>query len=1092
MTRRVAILLVWLVLGVNIGDVLAAGNLRVSKLRCEYMANPLGVERDKPRLSWIIESAQRGQKQIAYHVLVADSREMLAKDRGNLWDSGKVVSDQSIQIVYDGKPLLSATDYYWKVRIWGKNDEPISWSSVGTWSMGILEEDLWQAKWLGYAKMLEGKLGENDPMRPLGDEGSQWIWFRGGYPEQHVGKGTAYFRRTFTLEDKKTIEWARFLLTADDEFKLYVNGKEAGPGNGKELSWRRPEDIDVTEFLVNGQNILAIEATNASNGPAGVTGRFVIQLENGDQIRINTDASWKTEIEVKDDWRLVDYDDAQWTRPNVFGQTDVANLAKLAKWSEDTAGPLFRKTFRVNRPVKSAKVYISGLGYYELRLNGNKAGDHVLDPAFTRYDKRVLYVTYDVTGQVKQGMNTLGVMLGNGWYNFPTRTTWNFDRARWRDLPKVMLQMHIIFDDGSTETINTDSSWKAIAGPVIYDSPLNGEIYDARKEKTGWDRAEYDDSRWASAEVVAGPKGFLKAQMMPPIKVIQTITPVKVTETKPGVFLFDMGQNFAGWTRIRVSGPAGTKLTIRYGEILHPDGTLDRKGIGKYVRSGDFQTDTYILKGEGQEIWEPRFTYHGFRYAEVTGYPGKPGLDDVTGRVVSTAFEKAGSFECSNDLLNKIQQMILWSHRSNFHGYPTDCPQREKNGWVDGHRIAVTSLYNFNSASLYSKWLDDFKDEQKRTGDLPGIIPTSGWGYYYFNGPGWGSGYVILPWYLHEYSGDQLILEKHYDGMKRYTDFLTSKASSDHAVVYHSLGDWLSTRKDMPHGILTNSYYYQDALIISKVAGMLGKTQDAEKYAELATNIRRSYNKRFYKGQGIYANGSQASLSTPIYQGLVEQQEKDLVVEKLVERVEETDFNYETGTVSTKFILPVLSDNGRIDVAYKIATQTTVGSLGYWATHGGTALWEDWTGEEGSRNHVSAFGYVGEWFYRYLAGINVDPEQPAFKHIVISPMPVGDLVWVKAKHESMYGTIQSSWQIKDRTFTLNVTIPVNTTATVYVPAQSTDRVTESGQPPAQSKGVEFLRMHGDTAAYRINSGSYQFVSGGAFEPATDGRVKTDR
>jgi alpha-L-rhamnosidase len=882
----------------------AAAPPQVDRLRCEYLENPLGIDVTKPRLNWLMRSDERGQRQTAYQILVAGSRELLEQDRGDLWDTGRVDSDRSIQIEYAGKPLTSNMECWWKVRVWDKDGQPTAWSKSAHWSMGILDPAEWQAKWLAYTKDL-------------------------------------------------------------------------------------PYDVE---------------------------------------------------------------------------------------WTQSAPSPVFRKSFKIDRPIRSAAITVCGLGFYELHLNGGRVGDHVLDPAFTRYDKRALYVTYDVTDRLKQGPNAIGAMLGNGWYNSHTRCTWNFDKAPWRDRPRLLVQLRVVLADGTVQTIASDGTWRATIGPIVRDAIRNGEVYDARREMPGWDAPGYDDSSWAAVEVVAGPKGMLRAQMLPAAKVMRTLTPISVTEPKPGVFIVDMGQNMAGWAQLKVAGPAGSRVVMRYAERIAPDGALDVGSLAQFVFKGPFQTDTYILKGQGEEVWEARFTYHGFRYVEVTGWPGKPTVDDFRGRVVHTAFEDAGSFQCSNDLLNKIQQMTLWTYRANFvDGYPTDCPQREKNGWTgDAHVAAEMAIYNFDNTAGYLKWINDFDDAQLPDGNLPGIVPSSGWGYQWGNGPSWDSAYILIPWYLQQYCGETRVFANHYDCMKRYVDFMSTKAKND--LVEHGLADWLSPKTETPAVVTSSGYYYVDATILAKIAAMLGKSDDAKKYGDLAEAIRSSYNKTLYKGNGIYANGSQTALACPIYQGLVAAGEKAGVVTELAANVRRCDNHLDTGFLGTKYLLPALSDNGQCELAFRIATQTTPPSWGDWVKRGATTLWEDW-GDGASRNHF-AFGVIGEWFYKTLAGINLDPNHPAFKHVIIRPRPVGDLKWVRARHESLYGAIASEWHRDANSFTLSVTIPPNTTAEVHVPTLFGEKeaITVNGRLSAEASGAKSRRTENGDTVFEVDSGRYEFVA----------------
>lgn len=530
------------------------GGLSVGRLRCEYLENPLGIEIAQPRVSWIVESGDRGEKQTAYQIMVASAADELEKGHGDLWDSGEVRSDQTTFIPYGGKPLVSRQTCFWKVRSWNKDGKVSPWSEPATWEMGLLEAKDWDGEWIA---------------------------------------------RTTSLDEL----------------------------------------------------------------PA----------------------------------------------------------------------PHFRKELVLDGEIKKARAYICGLGYHELSINGKKVGDHLLDPGFTRYDRRILYVAHDVTSLVRTGANAVGVILGNGWFNGQTKAVWNFHEAPWREAPKLLLSLVIEYTDGRKLVVGSDGSWKTGTGPIVFNSIYGGENYDARLEVPGWDQPGFNDSAWQPVKVVSAPKGRLSAQTMPPIREKQVIKPVKMTEPKPGVFIFDMGQNFSGVTELKVSGPAGTTVTMRHGERLSPDGSLDTRDMEQHVKrmgkEQPHQTGNYTLKGGGPETWRARFTYYGFQYVEITGFPGKPTLDSLSGVYFHTDVPVAGNFECSNPLLNKIWQAARWAYLSNLQGIPTDCPHREKNGWTgDAHLAAEQAIFNFMPAGIYTKWVNDLGDEQKPTGQLPGIVPSAGWG----------------------------------------------------------------------------------------------------------------------------------------------------------------------------------------------------------------------------------------------------------------------------------------------------------------------------------------------------------------------------
>jgi len=885
-------------------------------LRCENLQNPLGIDTLRPRLSWIIEAqsgkcteAQRGIKQTGYQILVASSEDLLAQDKGDLWDSGEVPSDRCTFIDYAGRPLQSRMCCYWKVRVWcskpesgtasggrPENTECSVWSERSIWSMGLLGRDDWSAKWIG-----------------------------------------------------------------------------------------SPSDDKVE--------------------PA----------------------------------------------------------------------PLLRKSFSLKKDIKRATAYICGLGYYELSLNGKKVGDHVLDPKVTQYDCRVLYVTYDVTKQVREGMNAAGVMLGNGWYNYHVKNPWHFDEAPWRNKPRMLLQLEVEYADGSTQSVISDGSWKYSTGPVQFDGMLNGEVYDARLEKDGWDTAGYDDSKWVAAKVVTAPKGRLVPQMSQPIRVVGVIKPVSLKQPKPGVFVYDLGQNIAGTAQLTVEGPSGVDLKIQYAELLHPDGTLNQTNINTFCESGDFQTEHYILKGRGVETWHARFMYYGFQYVQITGFPGELKLENLAGLVMRSDVESAGSFECSNELLNKIHSCNLWSYLNNFFGYPTDCPNREKIGWTgDAHIAAETGLYNCDPSAVYAQWLRDFHDEMRPNGELPGIIPTGGWGYERWGGPAWCSALILIPWYMYLYRGDAGILQENYEYMKRYVDYMTT--ASPGSINAQGMGDWFPAKTETPVDVTSTSYYYIDALVLSRIAGVLGRKDDSTEYARLADKVKKAFNSKFFdRKTGQYGGGTQTSNACALHQGLVESSDVDAVVKNLLESVVKNDNHFDGGIIGAKCILHALTDTGHVDIAYKLAAQSTWPSWGDMVRQGATTLWEGWNADIGTHNHVM-LGDISAWFYEVLAGILPDPAGPGFKRIIIKPRVAGDLSWVKAYHDSPYGRIISNWNRKGSSLTMDVTVPINTTATVHVPSMNATGVMETDKDPIKAEGITFLKMENGAAVFEVGSGSYRFSS----------------
>jgi alpha-L-rhamnosidase len=704
--------------------------------------------------------------------------------------------------------------------------------------------------------------------------------------------------------------------------------------------------------------------------------------------------------------------------------------ALLNNWQRPVLpAPFFRKTFDCKGKTDNSKVHICGLGYYELYMNGRKVGDHVLDPVVTHYDRRARYIAYDVSEYLVPGRNVFGVVLGNGWYNCHTPEVWHFDKASWRDYPKLLLEL----ETGGKALLCSDESWRVTDGPIVFDGLRNGETYDARLELDGWLSPDYDDSAWKMAANVSPPGGVLRLQSMPPCKVTQTLPVTKQWEIPDGSIVFDIGRNITGWARITVSGKRGTELIIRYAENLKDGGDIDQTRIAPFIKGGDCQTDRYILKGDdGSEVWEPRFTYHGFRYLRISGVSADVKIEKVEGRVVNTAFEQIGGFSCSDETLNRLQECTCWSYVGNFTGIPTDCPHREKNGWTgDAQLAAETGLFNFAAGTSYNQWMDSFADVQRPSGQLPGIVPSSGWGFNWGSGPAWDSAFLLIPWYVYLYSGDSSSIRTHYDSMKKYVDYCTGMAT-DHIVSF-GLGDWchVDQNRITPVALTSTAYYYVDCILLSKFAAIKGRISDQRKYAGLAEKIRAAFNRCFYKGDGIYTNGEQAALGCAIYQGLVEDSEKDKVVAKLADIVKANGCKPDFGILGAKYVPRALSDNGHVELAYKLITQPEFPGWAHWLKQGATTLWESWSGES-SRNHIM-FGDISAWMYQYLAGILPDPDHPGFKHVTIKPQPVPDLKWVHSEYVLPAGKIVSKWEQMEGEFNLTVEIPPNTTGTIIMP-----------------------------------------------------------
>ncbi len=886
-------------------------DILVSSLKCNYSSNPLGIETAHPGLSWELYSARRGEHQQAYQILVSADTAKLRRNEGDVWNSGKVMTSRSVHVPYEGKPLKSATRYYWKVRVWDKEGRAGAWSDVAWWETALTGKSDWLAQWISAPRVFD----------------------------------------------------------------------------------------------------------------------------------------WKTRSEFRQ------------------------RLPKNAPPVHDDASPLFRKEFVAGKEIKSARLYISGLGYYEVFLNGEKVGDHLLDPAFTDYTKTVSYVPYDVTRKIKKGKNVLGVMLGNGWYNMFTRAVWSFDRAPWRNDPTLLCQLQLVYEDGSSQTVGSDTSWRCAPGPVTFNGIRQGETYDAGLEQEGWCRPGFDDGQWSRVRQVAGPSGTLHVQQMPPIKVVEEVAPVAVTKTGDGKYVVDFGKNLAGFVQLNVMGKRGQKITLKYGERLDAAGAVDQQIISMYVREKRFQTDEYIMKGTGKETWHPHFVYHGFRYVEVQGFPEKPDKENIKALWVHTALDTAGIFLTSNDLINGIQRMNLRSFLNNYHGYPTDCPHREKLGWMgDAQLTSETGLYNFQMGNAYTRFIHDILDSQKPEGAVPPVVPSGGWGYYWNIGPAYDNVTVILPWNLYLFTGDLNILRDTYPYLKKY--FANYRRQARDNLIDLGLGDWCFAETQTPKIITATAYYYKEADLLSRIAGLLGEKEDQKEYAQLARQIREAYRSHFLAGDK-YKTATQTTLGCALHFDMVDSAEKEKILRELDRRLPGKKLNMDFGVVGAKEVLYGLTAAGRPDIAWRVVNSTRYPGWGYWVSRGNSTIWETWDGKEWSLNHIM-FGSVSGWLYKTLAGIKPDPEEPGFKHFYVEPFFPDSLEWVNAQHKSMYGTIRVYWKREQDSLILLLTVPANTSATLILPVKSVEDLTESGKALSDAEGVLSTKYEKNRAVIDLGSGNYRF------------------
>lgn len=879
-------------------------------LRCEYLQNPLCIDVPRPRLSWHVQDDRRGAAQAAYHVRAASSRQALTTGTADLWDSGRVASDQSVHVAYAGPALRSRQAVHWQVRTWDRDGNASPWSEPAAWEMGLLAKEDWQARWIG---------------SPI------------------------------------------------------------------------------------------------------VGGPYTIPPP-----------------------------------------------------------PHLRRGFDLPGPAVSARLYVTALGIYDVQINGRAAHDAVFAPGRTEYRKRVPYHAYDVTALLRPGPNVIGAILGDGWYCGHLHSD---PRQTYGDRPRLLAQLEIRAADGTMVQIVTDGSWKAGEGPIRSSDMLMGEDYDARMEIPGWSEPGFDDSSWRPAVSFDDPGIAVVAARCPPIRPTAEIRAVAppVTSANKRRNIFDLGQNMVGRVRLRVrNAAAGKTIDLRHVEMLDKDG----KPYTQALRTAR-AIDHYTTRGGESETFEPRFTFHGFRYVEVRDYPGgKPAADDLAGVVLHTDLEPAGEFECSDPMINQLQGNILWSQRGNFLDIPTDCPQRdERLGWTGDAQVFIrTAAWNMNVAPFFTKWLTDMADAQGEDGRIPSVVPSVST-IYGEGGPAWADAAVICPWTVYLCYGDERILEDCWPMMSRFMGFLErtcpDHVRADERCKWRGYGDWLSMDAHTPQDLIGIAFYAHCARLMSRIARVLGKAQDAAKYAALADAVAETWRKRYLAADGSLAVKTQTAHVLALHFDLLPDALRPAAVAALVADIEARGNHLSTGFVGTPYLNPVLTRFGRSDVAYRLLLQRTFPSWLFPVTHGATTMWERWDGwtpEKGfhdagmnSYNHY-AYGAVGEWMYASVAGIDLDPARPGYRHVIVRPRVQEGLTWAKGSLRSPYGLIRSAWRTDSGRLSLDVTIPPNATATVWIPARSLDGVTESDRPAAAATGVTASRLVDGHAVFEVGAGAYSFVA----------------
>jgi alpha-L-rhamnosidase len=1064
----------------------AAAPGKPAALRCEYLVNPLAVDVAAPRLSWELDDPERGAVQSAWQVQVASSTEMLADDRADLWDSGKVARADTVHVAYAGAPLKAMQRCHWRVRVWNGRDEASPWSDAAFWGAGLGQGD-WPGVWISEATPPPSDNrphnGFHSDLSSSGDT-VKWAVIDLGAPKTFdrvvlyparpydwIEEAPGFlFPLRYRIEVSDTDDFASPVTVAD-----LTAADVPNPAMERQAHRFEPQTARYVRLMVTrlrerdpGNFGFALAEMTVQSGEENLA--LGAAVTASDAIEHN---SWSRD-------RLTDGE----ILPHPGGQSDTQPAAQM------------RAEFTLDAPVRRATAYATALGVYELCLNGERVGDLELAPEWTDYRDRVQYQAYDVTGLLREGANAAGVILGDGWcVGRIGMAQMIAGKARrvYRDKPAFMMRLHVEFEDGTTRDIVTDGSWSAtLDGPVRASDMLDGEHYDARMEVDGWDFPGFG-AQWPAVVMSEPYDGLLVAQPSEPLRVLEELAAVALTEPQPGVHVFDLGQNMVGHVRLRLRGEAGTIVTLRHAEMLNDDGTV-------YVQNlrGAAQTDRYILRGSPEgETFEPRFTYHGFRYVEVTGLAQAPGIDDITGRVVWSGAAQTGSFTSSDPLLNRLWQNILWTQRANLFSVPTDCPQRdERLGWQgDIQAFAQTGVFNMDLAASLAKFALDQRDAQTADGRFSDIAPNIAPDNIPFTGaPAWGDAGVMVPWTAYVNYGDTRLIEEHYEAARRWVDYIHGKNPgllwlTDRGNDYN---DWLNsdtfenldlpkTGGEIPKEVFATAFFARSTHLVSEMARVIGKADDAAQYAALAGDIRKAFAEAYVDAEGRIQGDTQAGYALALNFGLLPESMRPAAIGHLKAAFERFGGRFSTGIQTTHRLMLELARSGHMEDAYALAAQRDIPSWGFMIDQGATTIWERWDGYVPGRgfqnpgmnsfNHW-AFGAVGEWMHACILGLEPDPDQPGYRHFFVHPRPGGGLTHAAGTYRSIRGEISIAWRDTADAFELDLTVPPNTTSTVTLPAGKD--AAEGGKPLSGADGISNVREADGNTVFTAAAGSYHF------------------
>jgi alpha-L-rhamnosidase len=1033
----------------------AQSSVRVTNLRCEYLVNPLGVDVPHPRLSWELTSEETNKKQKAYQILVATDPAALEKDKADAWDSKKTSGNTTNQIAYRGKTLKSNTLYHWKARVWDEKGKPSEWSQTARFFVGPLSATDWKAQWIGDREdvvFLDETYHYNNvgylSVQESKPDVKKWLVIDLG-KEQPVDAVKLYpvarrekaFPQRFTIEIASTPDFGNSTKVADESERDVVR-------RSSEFYYKKfPAPVTGRYVRLNVEQLASVDKDKYEYG-----------LSEFEILYDSENLALKRPVQVSDTTTL----DYKWEAGYVTNGRIKTNYQH--KYVDDIPpSPLLRKEINIKKPVRHAFYSASALGIYETSVNGKKVGNQVLAPEFTDYDNHLQFQTFDISDLLHQGVNALGATLADGWYagarwSYPNRGGYGYFR-------KFLGQLLILYEDGTSEIIGTDNSWKYCPqGPVTEASFFIGEVYDARNERQGWDKPGFDDSGWIAATAYPNQKENLCAQLNEPIAVIDELTPVSFHKIGVDKYIFDLGQNMVGWCRLTLPYNPGRTIRFRYGEVLYEDGSLYTDNL-RDAR----QIDVYKPADESTISYEPKFTYHGFRYVEVDGLTRPPQAENLRGMVVASSSPIVGAFATSDKDVNKLWENIRWTQWGNLISIPTDCPQRdEREGWMaDAQIFSQTAIYNLDMAGFYTKWARDIRDSQLEDGRFPDIAPHDGTWRNFYQAPGWADAGVVIPWRVYQNYNDTTILSKQFAAMKKFVDF-THKHNPDliwKNVRGNMFGDWLNGNTirsndypnkggQIPNDVFSTGYFAYSTDITAKTAKLLGQEKDYKYYSELAASIRKAFVEKFVAADGKIEGNTQAGYAMALQMELLPTNLRAKAAAQMVEAIKAYDYRISTGIHTTIWMMNQLTEYGYNDVAYRLLLSRRFPSWFYSIDQGATTIWERWDGYVAGRgfqsagmnsfNHV-AIGAVGEWMYRHILGIQHDDNMPGYRHFYIKPQPGEELEWAKGSYHAITGNIEVSWTKKDNTFTLDVTVPVNTDATVVVPFENKTYKVGSGK-----------------------------------------------